>query len=341
VSAERVESSEPSGPGRPAGEAGPAPVFVHAWFRSGSTWLWAKMRRQADLCAYYEPLNEELPLWTVELLSKPSREAFAGDAHPLLDRPRFFEYRGLIAAGRLGYEPRFAFDRYLLGPEEADPALEGYLHGLVAAARAEGRRPVLCFCRSQMRALWMRERFGGVHIAQLRNPWDQWASFGKHRYFRERLVLTAIRLFGQAPERLGHIAGLAQAAANLARGEPFQIEAGQVFRIFATVWLASSIQAVAASDIVLDVDRVGGDAACRSEVARRLREAGLALDLSDCRPPSGSPRTPDQARQLDAAVEALAGAARGLIPFADEALAARVRRFLSAESAALVGRVLR
>ena len=39
---------------------GPFPLFIHAWFRSGSTYIWSKLRNDEKLICYYEPFHEVL-----------------------------------------------------------------------------------------------------------------------------------------------------------------------------------------------------------------------------------------------------------------------------------------
>ncbi len=33
-------------------------MFIHAWWRSGSSYVWSKLRANQSLICYYEPFNE-------------------------------------------------------------------------------------------------------------------------------------------------------------------------------------------------------------------------------------------------------------------------------------------
>lgn len=288
----------------PAGRLAPAvsaPLFIHAWFRSGSTWFWTKLRQDSGIRAYYEPLNEELAVWTPEAIRRGPTKAFEGDNHPPLEKHYFYEYLELIEQRRLLFETLLSYERYFLAPEEEDPVLERYLANLIASAQEKGLRPALCFCRSQMRAEWMKRRFGGTHLCQIRGPMDQWLSFGRHDYFKQRTLLTAFLLNRRHPGCLESLSGFGELYRAWQAGQSFQYRDQDCLEIFCVLWIASALQSLAASSIILDIDRLGTDLALRAATAEDLRQAGLPHDLDDCRPPAATDR-PDLRRTVEGAL---------------------------------------
>jgi len=267
-----------------------APVFIHAWFRSGSTWFWTKLRAERGICAYYEPLNEELAIWTPERIRQGPTKAFEGDNHPPFERHYFYEYVELMEQRRLLFDNSLSYERYFLAPEEEDPALERYLANLISSAQGKGLRPALCFCRSQMRALWMKRRFGGTHLCQIRGPIDQWLSFGRHEYFKQRTLLTGCLLNRRHPGCLESLEGFPELYRAWQAGRPARYSDEDCLEIFSVLWIASALQSLAASAIILDIDRLGADPELRAATAEQLREAGLPHDLDDCRPPQAADR---------------------------------------------------
>jgi len=314
-------------------------VFVHSWFRSGSTWYWAKFRSDPRFRAYYEPLNEELPLWTPERLETAPARAFDGDNHPSLKKHYFYEYRDLIASGRLQFDKSISYDRYFLNEDDQDDALKKYLSGLISHAETSDQRPALCFCRSQMRALWMKANFGGLHIAQIRNPWDQWVSFGKHPYFKNRVLLTAYCIEKRWPGCFSHVSGFRQLVEAWDNRRQATLSDLDCFAAYMTIWIASTAQAVLASDIVVDVDLLGADPAIRGEIEEALKQNGLPFDLSDCKPPRNEARTLPSGqlgKVVGDAIFALRGVGKAVMPIAEpEKLFAKLR-YVSAESANLL-----
>lgn len=288
-------------------------------------------------------------------MQQPDAERLRGAGHPPLDRPYFAEYLELLESGGAGFTRELSYDRYFLGEEEADPALERYLRALIDHAAAAGRRPVLCFVRSPMRSLWMRRRFPGLHIAQLRNPHDQWCSFrrgGARSYFTAGMLLVAKQLHARAPGALSHLAGLpgprgaeiprVQSLPEAMRWSGAPIGAAREYAVFMLLWLTSALQSLSAADMVLDCDRISGDTAARSAARARLAEAGLQADLADAAVPHYE-RTPLAPRALEA-VEALclrqlAGDARPLALF-DAARVEATLEHLSPLSRALLARAL-
>lgn len=314
-------------------------VFVHSWFRSSSTWLWAKFRSDPSLRAYYEPLNEELPLWTPELIRSRPAVAFKGDKHPALDRHYFDEYIDLISAGRLRFKPSLSYHRYVLLRDEQDEILATYLSGLIEDARSASKRPVLCFCRSQMRSLWISANFGGTHICQIRNPWDQWRSFGAHSYFYTQAARIALLLNDRVAGSFAHVSAVSSAPAGKS-GVHFEV--ASIRKCFALIWLASTLQALASSEVVVDPEHIAASEGARCEIEAQLLNCGLAVDLSDCRPTV----RPDAGRcELDGdlleAAAAIQSHARGLLPFRPGAAEHAKLRFLSPRTAALLEGVLR
>ena len=112
----KVPLSEQTITGKDAGGR-PRPVFIHSLFRTGSTWLWQKLRDQPGVHAYYEPLHHILLTLTAS-----QREGFVYDdaatgrmRHPSLSRPHFDEYGGLLESSSQGlplFRKAFCYDEY-------------------------------------------------------------------------------------------------------------------------------------------------------------------------------------------------------------------------------------
>lgn len=183
----------------------------------------------------------------------------------------------------------------MLRPDEADEQLRVYISGLIKAACASGRTPALCFCRSQMRSAWMKNAFGGVHIAQIRNPVDQWASFEVEPYFPHQMLAIALKLRNLHPLSFAHIEAFerfAQSASNRP-GLPmeqlfgFFLKQKDFLAVFLLLWIASALQAISTADFVLDIDLLSTDLQYRDAAWQWFAAIGCAVDFSDCASPSG------------------------------------------------------
>src|SRR5262249_3899658 len=138
--------------------------------------------------------------------------------HPIVRQHYYAEYAELLRSGTLNYSLDLAYDRYFLVRGQTDDALRTYIDGLISAASAAKRRAILCFCRSQMRSAWMKHTFGGIHIAQIRNPADQWASFNKvSGYFVHNMLMIALKLRNSYPLAFAHIESFERFAHNLSK----------------------------------------------------------------------------------------------------------------------------
>ncbi|MBI2310884.1 MAG: hypothetical protein HYU77_00060 [Betaproteobacteria bacterium] len=333
------------------------PVFIHAWWRSSSTYVWAKLRGVESLCCYYEPLHEAIGTLTLDAVRAGPNPAFPRALHhPVTDRNYYAEYQGVLEAGGTGFAKALSYDRYFLRPGEPDAALERYLGRLIGISAERGNRAVLCFCRSPLRSAWMRQRFGGLHLALLRSPRDQWGSFLEQRglgrpYFVSGLVAIAAKLGARFPHAFAHLSCRLPDRRSRAyspdelrhfHGVAKTLGDYNLYALFVLVWLASALQSLGVAEIVLDSDRLSGDAAARARAAARLAAEGLPADFSDC----AAPRHPDlplNPEALDsieaAAARALACNARELV-VADEAKIEPLLEELSPASREILRRAL-
>lgn len=276
------------------------PVFVHAWWRSASTYFWLKLRETESLRCFYEPLHEKIAQLDADVVEKfAETDVSQALRHPIAKKNYFFEYLELLRSGRTRYFPELAYERYFLQPEQLDEKLRVYLNGLISNASAANRRATLCFCRSQMRAAWMKATFGGIHVAQIRNPADQWASFKISPYFEIGTVMIALKLRRAHPGAFVHIEPFERFAQQLSKrpGIPERLTnyiTGQFvgqrdcFDIFLVIWIASALQALAHSDFVLDVDLLATEPRSREATSKWLDAMGCSVDFSDCSLPTST-----------------------------------------------------
>jgi hypothetical protein len=171
-----------------------APVFISSGYRTSSTWLWNKFRKDVNACAYYEPFNEILAgLKPDAILSV--RPGSWRSHHPT-DAAYMAEYAVL-----LGNDPgvplfphgdpdgeRYVGAQGVDGP--LDPDIIAYVSSLIDSAQARGRIPLLACTRMLGRSAGLSSAFGGCHILLIRNLFQQWCSysgqlrFGNDYFFR-------------------------------------------------------------------------------------------------------------------------------------------------------------
>jgi len=280
-------------------------IFIHAWWRSGSTYVWSKMRENDSHICYYEPLHEIISQLSLDVVLKPpdsERNRFF--RHPILQKNYFAEYTELVHCNNLRFAPALSYDRYLLLPNQADEQLRVYIEGLLNAAKAAKRHAALCFCRSQMRSAWLKKNFGGLHIAQIRNPWDQWASFQLDYYFRGKVLLIALKLHDSHPFAFAHIESFERFARYMSKRSDAVVEPlfakfiakKDSLAVFLIIWIASALQAISCADFVLDIDRLSTDLDYRKSAVEWFKAIGCSIDFSDCASPASGklPISPDE-----------------------------------------------
>jgi hypothetical protein len=269
-------------------------IFIHAMWRTGSTYVWSKFREQAGYRAYYEPLNEAL------LYARPGHQTLVQDhqsqrslRHPLLHRPYFDEYPVRAGGGLTGFDDKLPYARYCLSADDVDEPLTRYIDGLIAHARTHNQVPVFQFNRSLLRSDWLRERYSGFHILLVRDPNDVWISLrAQSPYFLAAICLIVsensehpwMRPFAR------HWSLPSAGSRKLAKqfeyfGAYARVIGHDLLPLFHAFYVYTIIHSVEIADIVIDMTQVSSDAAARRDVECALRASDIHLDLSDCKLP--------------------------------------------------------
>lgn len=271
------------------------PIFIHAWWRSGSTYIWSKLRDNEAYVCYYEPLHERIDHLSAEMIeASPETARSITLRHPIQTKNYFAEYAALLSSKNHGFSPELSYDHYLLMPEQRNENLCAYIQGLIRGASDQGRTAVLCFCRSQMRSAWMKKTFGGTHIAQIRNPVDQWASFNVEPYFANKMLSIALKLRTQHPLAFVHIEAFERFAVHIAKRPLLPVEElygffltqKDVCAVFLVIWIASALQSVSYCDFILDIDLLSTNLQYRARTTAWFGTVGCQIDFSDCAIPS-------------------------------------------------------
>jgi hypothetical protein len=333
-----------------------AAVFLHSGWRTSGTWLWEALRDSDRVRAYYEPLHEDLDRLDRAGLASFSPASWESGHSP--GAPYFAEYAAFLrrnGRGIDGYQPRFAFDNFFLDPASDDPALRAYLRGLIDAARAEGRLPVLKFCRSLGRVPWLERQFpDALHAVVLRDPLTQFISarrqmaFAGNPYFVVSPFVILARnanhpLLAQALARLDvtmppHLSRDLGTTILVCRHHVQSLTWSARYRGFLALWAATAVAALRGNATWIDSELLGEDAAHRAGVEQALvRGPGLSVALFDGYRPAPPPawlgteaEAQDAVRAAFAALDFVAAARDSLPPAHARLLVAKLApRWLS------------
>jgi hypothetical protein len=147
-------------------ERAPAPVFITARFRTGSTLLWNLFRHLPATTAYYEPLNERR--W----FDRGRRGTYVDPKH-LNVSEYWSEYDGLDELKDY-FDVKWKFQHLYMPEHGWNPSMQRYIEILLERARG---RAVLQFNEMDLRVGWLRAKFPAARIVHLyRHPRDQWCS---------------------------------------------------------------------------------------------------------------------------------------------------------------------
>jgi hypothetical protein len=269
--------------------------------RSGSTYFFNVLRRNESLLCFNEAISGGTSRFNV--VRKERLESQKRDMnHHFLDRDDFAEFVGARDAA-MHLCPEFPeFHDYLPRDGVLSPDLLTYLAALVQHARSQKKRPVLCEIYSRGRAGALRTAFGGFHIAQYRNPLNQFGSLihlvikygwwaflafplrelgisGMHPLYRVVPNAWHVPVLPWPQDRSQRWASEVQYMAMVASPQPETIE--NVFRWHMFSWFLSNLAAISYSDFILDIDKVHDDANYRASIIDNLAGIGVTADFSD------------------------------------------------------------
>lgn len=266
------------------------PIFIHAMWRTGSTYIWKKFYDQNQYVAYYEPLHEQL--WIEQL----TEQHLTPDYDPALRHP---ETKGSFWAAyyplrrKVGikfFQKGFPYERYCLDEDAKSPSLYRYIGNLVTTAARQGKVPVLQFNRSLLRSRWLSKNFNSRAILLLRKPIDIWRSFlSLGNYFVAGICL----IIGQNRKHpiLKHLAD--RYDVPFFRSNSFVEEARfyipfaqdrveELYPMFYEFYILTCIYNVAFSDCILDMNAITTDLRRRQMVCESLENLGIRISLDDC-----------------------------------------------------------
>jgi hypothetical protein len=265
------------------------PIFIHSFWRSGGTYVWAKFREHAGYRAYYEPFHEAL----ATLSPCPDNDADSialrtRQRHPPLGAPYFAEYPFRPGGGVEGFERRFSYDRYSLNPSEPDDALRRYIARLIAFAGAHRQVPVFKFCRSLLRVGWLARTFRSRNVLVLRRPIDIWRSCRDQgiTYYAPAVCAIVGRnrqhpLLATLADRY-NISASSESCTDMRVYRDYAVKNWlDLFAIFSEFYLLACLHDFQYADCIIDMNAVTADPAARQTVSHALAALGIDLCLDD------------------------------------------------------------
>lgn len=313
------------------------PIFLHALFRTGSTYLWQKLRRSARVVTYYEPLHEELAYFSRDDLEVHKSRHSPGRFHGTNSDDWFFhEYEGLIpdiGKGVVGYDRQFAYDQFADNADNVE--LSAYIDRLLT--HAAPRLPILQFNRTAMRQEWFKRNYPDIkHIYLLRDHVSQWASYtrfytpGRRGFSRNDAIIAGKNRAQPLFRPLERLVPLIEYENPYDFFNYYDLVFDQYdweerYTIFYYIWLVSLIEGCRHSDLIIDMNRLSSDPVYKLRIAFEFLCSDIPVDLEDAsitdREPNPDLIAPSAMRIVETRVQALIAASFG--PMAMTALKSR------------------
>lgn len=254
-------------------------IFVHARWRTGSTFVWSRFRQSQGLVAYYEIFNEGLKdLAPSDVLRHAPRNW--NSKHPDCS-PYFAEFLPLIHAGGgiVGGDPAMAIDLFIpkAGPRgQLSQAEIDYVARLIDHAERLKKVPVLTDTRTLARVTGLKTAFGGIHIVLYRNIFRQWASITEQAWNQNDGFMQMTR----AQLLVNRHDPVISKLVDVFSVDDFSVRNPNSFYLFAGLQLYLYSRAVDSADVIIDVTRLACEPEYRVGVEKRLGAEGIDVDFS-------------------------------------------------------------
>ena len=296
--------------------------------RSGSTYLFARLRELDGLYCYYEPMHE-LVAWAAADVTRLDIETHANKMeqlrHPEMQSPYFDELRQVWPAWRNRLAPEVVYGGYF-----AESLAEAGGDFYAALCDAALGRPVFSECRTAGRIAALKQGLGGWHAYLWRNPHDQWWSRQVDNYFEaaDRMVAHANPLppaLLSLREELGLSLspdGRFSEARDFYLLRPLTHEASYAW--FYGLWLHNLDLAMSNADLLINIDSLSQSEDHRTMVSEAFAKLGVSpMDFSDASAPA--------ARFMADELEAFTAAEKGVhdVLLASDWDAERLRKILA------------
>jgi SAM-dependent methyltransferase len=279
----------------------PRPIFIHAIWRTGSTYIWKKFREQSRYRSYFEPLNELLLKPQREIESLQPSSITVRNRHPHIDRFYYAEFPFMTRGGVEFFEKHLPYERYCLHESGADEPLKRYVNHLISLAQENGQVPVLQFNRSLLRVGWLNRNFAPLNILLLRQPMDIWQSYLSFDGLYFPTVVSLILGQNHYKHPLREITEFQ--AVPFYVNDSFENEFEYYYQftqrslealypLFYSFYTLTCAYAARYADCIIDMNEVSANAQVRDALTQRLYDLGIEISLSDCKLPRYTALTP-------------------------------------------------
>lgn len=278
-----------------------APLFIHANWRASSTWFWGRFRQLPMTMCYFEPFNDLLATLTRNQIVAWDYKWW-DSGHPP-DAPYCLEYLPLIrrSGGARLFCRAIPYDWYIPRGGLRGNLREEEIRYLALLFRHASRRekiPVLGFTNSLGRISPLKKTFGGLHVFQYRNLWQQWVSYIRYKrrntpFFYES-VATLVNAEGDpyiCRLREQYLQHAVPPAGNwdgntpekqVIRAALLSLPEHLAFGMFMGLHIYLYLHAHLVADMVVDVTQMARDTGYRSCMETELQDrTGLAVSFHD------------------------------------------------------------
>lgn len=276
---------------------GQEPVFLHAMWRTGSSYLLSRFAAEEAYLPFYEPFNGEIGSRRLRgKAEKDYTQRLEALRHPSAGDGYFevYDERDPLSGQELWRlaAPCLPLHDVYNGLSKQGA---GLLEACIRLARSHGRAAVLGHCHSGLQILDMRRRFGGRHLYLTRPAREQFFSYAplSNDFF---MAATILQLLSSSPLQ-EHARALAPSLATMPASllVPFvrevphwvamrlgrslwrRLDYEEMYALFYLSWLVSNQAGQRQCDEIFSLTELREDAARRSAIETRygISFAGL------------------------------------------------------------------
>lgn len=280
------------------------PIFIHTMFRTGSTYIWDKFRKDPNCVAYYEPFHNELKDLKDKSIKCCNKSVFEYLKHPEQDEPYFSEFKPVILpdGGVKYFKESFIAREFCYNGNNQD--LKNYIDLLIQTA--EPRIPVFEFNRSSLRTEWFKTNYkDSFNVYLMRNPRDTFTSYHSYTKTDNNYFLAMNWIFLSYNTSQPIFKWLVKfspielkqynfdKAIKYYSGKVADIPDEIHYMLFYTIWYSSLYMNMMHADLILDINKLSTDLDYREYVVSTFDKLGCNVRFDDANVPTEELVLPD------------------------------------------------
>jgi len=266
------------------------PFFMHSLFRSGSTYIFNKIRGKQDKVISFQEAMHEFVYECREnqelLVKGHDSETMLMYRHPILEKPYWQELYDIYPEWADNIKEKNIYDEFF--DDQKTQSDVNFWKSIIDTIPKD-KAPFFQECRTFGRIRSIKKELGGTHIGLFRNPVDQWKSYYVTSYFNAiNLVLLTSKSAPIELLEIGKIINPKKSASNKYKSKidfykKNELNPEKSYTLFFVIWMIAMREMILNCDVLISINQLSVSRSYQSETKSKFEEMGFVnIEFDDC-----------------------------------------------------------